>query len=97
MNHKLDEIKTKEVVDYNGTYYYEVGVTSGMSQDVFYTKATNGKHIYDLTDAVYKEIKNDKNIISLPHYHNCYNGDDFYAIDILFTIGKENEVELVEL
>ena len=85
-NIKLYNDIYKKVIKEGNKYLYCVGIFSNMSQDMFYLEASNGKHIFDLTDKLFKDLKSNKEIISLPHYNGMYNADDFLAITINFNI-----------
>ena len=96
-NSSLIEIVRREIIDYYDGWYLQVGVSNKMSQDMFYAEYEKGKHIYNLTDAAYKELENNTKITKLPHFKNFFNGDDFYAIDIAFRICGYGEEQLKEI
>ena len=90
---KLYEDIEKEVVFLYKKYCYSVFITTNrMSQDVFYHDDNNDVHIYDFTDKLFKELKQDKKLISLPHFYNITNGDDYWGYTLYFKLCSESEI-----
>ena len=97
--HKLTDELIYEVDEMNNVYVLNITLTSPMSQDMFYEKASNGKALYNLVDPLFNKLKSDNRIKGSKYFYFMNDGDDFYACDVMLKICDSKDIDdyLVEI
>ena len=97
--HKLTDELIYEVNDMSNAYVLNITLTSPMSQDMFYEKASNGKALYNLVDPLFNKLKSDNRIKGSKYFYFMNEGDDFYACDVMLKICDSKDIDnyLVEI